>query len=421
MSNKILIGCVADDFTGASDAASFLISQGMKTLLFNGIPNGTINDCNAVVIALKSRTQSTSEAVADSMAAFKWLEEQGTKHLYFKYCSTFDSTKDGNIGPVLDAILEHTGEKFSIISPALPVNGRVVRGGILYVDGVPLGESHMKNHPLTPMWASKLSELMQPQGKYETLDLNYETLNKNKDEILKIVDDFASSNKHFYIVPDYVDDANGDKVAELFGDSKVLSGGSGILAPLAKRYVKELGEIKTTILNSKTRGKALLLAGSCSKTTISQIVDFKNKNYPTYRMDPLKLLSGEDSIENIWDFILENKDNEVLIYSTDTPENVVEIQKVGKEKIAELLESTTANLAQRAVDAGYTRIIIAGGETSSAVAKKLGYDSFEIGESVAAGVPVMAPLSNPEIRVIFKSGNFGQVDMFERALSMTKG
>lgn len=419
MNNRLMIGCVADDFTGASDAASFLISQGLKTVLFNGIPTGEIGDCNAVVIALKSRTQEKSEAISDSMQAFNWLKENGCEHLYFKYCSTFDSTKDGNIGPVLDTVLETFGEKYSILSPALPVNGRTVKDGILYVDGVPLSETHMKNHPLTPMWESEIAKLMKPQGKYETLNLNYQVLEKSVEEIQKIVYDFGKDKEHFYVVPDYVNDENGSKVAEIFGDCKILSGGSGILAPLAKRYSSELGEDKRNFLKTSTTGQGLVLAGSCSKATLGQIEDFKQKNYKSYRINPLNLVEGKETFDDIWKFIEDNKDETVLIYSSDTAENVVKIQEIGKEKIAEMLESTTAKLAEKAVKNGYTRIIVAGGETSSAVVKKLGYNSFEIGESVAPGVPVMAPLADEKIRIVLKSGNFGQVDFFDRALKMT--
>ncbi len=419
MGNRLMIGCVADDFTGASDAASFLISKGLKTILFNGIPSGDIGDCNAIVIALKSRTQEKSEAISDSMQAFQWLEEKGCEHLYFKYCSTFDSTKEGNIGPVLDTVLETFNTKYSILSPALPVNGRAVKEGILYVDGIPLSETHMKNHPLTPMWESEIAKLMEPQSKYKVLNLNHETLEKSVEEIQKIVEEFGKDKEHFYIVPDYVNDENGTKVAEVFGDSKVLSGGSGILAPLAKRYSEEMGNSDMSFMKTETEGQALILAGSCSKATLAQIADFQEKNYKSYRINPIELLEGKETLHNIWKFISNNKNEPVLIYSSDTAENVTKIQQIGKEKVAELLESTTAKLAKQAVENGYTRIIVAGGETSSAVAKMLGYHSFEIGNSVAPGVPVMSPLSDAKMRIILKSGNFGQVDFFDRALKMT--
>jgi uncharacterized protein YgbK (DUF1537 family) len=420
MKHRLLVGCVADDFTGASDAASFLISKGLKTLLFNGIPQGHMEECNAVVIALKSRTQETKSAVADSLQAFRWLKEQGAEHFYFKYCSTFDSTKEGNIGPVTDALLEELGEKCTILCPALPVNKRTVKDGILYVDGIPLSETHMKNHPLTPMWESEIAKLMEPQGKYPTLNVNSQLLAQPEEEIRKVVEEFGKDKEHFYIVPDYVTDEDGEKIAQVFGGLKVLTGGSGILAPLAARYLKDLGQEGGNIVESVTPGKGLVLAGSCSKATLGQIADFQEKGHPSYQMDPIKMLNGEETVEDIWNFITQHGEEEVLIYSSAKPETVLEVQKVGKEKVAALLEGTTAELAARAVAAGYHRIIVAGGETSSAVAKKLGYNSFEIGQSIAPGVPVMAPLSSPEIRIVLKSGNFGQVDFFQRALDETR-
>ncbi len=422
MKNTLMIGCVADDYTGASDAASFLISFGLKTLLFNGIPTGDIPECNAVVIALKSRTQDTKEAVKDSMEACEWLVSKGAQHLYFKYCSTFDSTREGNIGPVLDAMIEKYQQKHVVISPALPVNGRKVKDGILYVNDVPLSETHMANHPLTPMWTSKLADLMEPQGKYPSLELNHETLEKSPEEIMAIVEEFGKDKEHFYIIPDYVNDENGAKVAAMFGGFQVLSGGSGILAHLSERYKKELNtaDSESCSFTTSTEGRGLVLSGSCSKATMAQILDYNAKGHPTKGLVYDDLASGKVTVDSLWSFIEEHKDEEVLIYSMGPFENVSAIAEDQKAIVAATYENTSAELAKRAVDAGFTRIVIAGGDTSSAVAQKLGFDGFEIGESVAPGVPVMMPLSNKNVRIVLKSGNFGQEDFFERALNLTK-
>ncbi len=424
MNSRLMIGCVADDYTGASDAASFLIGHGLKTILFNGIPSGDIPECNAVVIALKSRTQETSEAVKDSLAACDWLTKHGAEHLYFKYCSTFDSTKKGNIGPVLDAMLEKYNQKHVIISPALPVNGRKVKDGILYVNDVPLSETHMANHPLTPMWTSKIADLMTPQGKYTSLELNHQTLEKSDAEVMAIVEEFGKDKAHFYIIPDYVNDANGEKIAAMFGHSKVLSGGSGILAHLSAMYKKEImADEKSSehdVFTTKTQGQGLILSGSCSKATMAQILDYNAKGHPTKGLQYEDLASGKITVDTLWDFIQENKEKEILIYSMGPFENISDIPEDMKEKVAATYENTSAELAKRAVDAGFTRIVVAGGDTSSAVAQKLGFTSFEIGESVAPGVPVMMPLSNPNVRIVLKSGNFGQEDFFTRALNITR-
>ncbi len=421
MKNTLMMGCVADDYTGASDAASFLIGAGLKTLLFNGIPNEEISPCHAVVIALKSRTQEKAAAVQDSLAAFAWLHKQGARHLYFKYCSTFDSTKEGNIGPVLDAVLQNYKAPYSILCPALPVNGRLVKEGVLYVDGVPLSETHMKNHPLTPMWASEIAKLMEPQSQYETLNLPANTLEKGDADIQALLSAFATGKEHFYIVPDYETDAHGEKIAALFGDCTVLSGGSGILAHLAKRYRRQLeqeaGTTNAACFKTKTKGRGLVLSGSCSKATLAQIADFEAKGYPSYALSLADLLSGKETLDSICRFIEKHGEQAVLVHSMgDTKPLADETQK---QKVAALLENTAAELAKKAVDSGYTRLVVAGGETSSAAIQKLGYAGFEIGESVAPGVPVMMPLANRDIRLVLKSGNFGQVDFFERALNMT--
>lgn len=423
MKNQILIGCVADDFTGASDAASFLLGEGLKTILVNGVPNDSFKlDCDAIVIALKSRTQETSEAIKDSLKAFDLLVSKNTKHLYFKYCSTFDSTKEGNIGPVLDATLETYKTKHSILCPALPVNGRIVKDSVLYVDGVPLSETHMKNHPLTPMWTSRLDELIKEQGKYEVLNINSQMLEKSVDEINALLDDFGKDKEHFYVVPDYIDETQAQKIADIFGDDYVLSGGSGILSALAKKYKKEyMTDEQMEMPKTAVSGRGVVFAGSCSKATGEQVADFKSKGNLSYELDPANLISGKIKESDIFKFVLDNSDKEVLIYSSCSGGKSVSVDESEKQKMAEILENTLANLAKSLVTEGYTRIIVAGGETSSAVVKNLGFDSFLIGESIASGVPVMSPIANDKLRVVLKSGNFGQTDFFERALNMTRG
>lgn len=226
MSDKLLIGCVADDFTGASDAASFLAKSGMRTMLFNGVPKTEQSyEMDAAVIALKTRTEETGKAVEDSLEAVKWFQKQDACHIYSKYCSTFDSTPDGNIGPILDAILDECKEKSSIICPALPVNGRTVSQGKLYVNGVPLDESPMKNHPLTPMWESDLGKLMEPQSKYPCIKVTEEIMKGSKEEIEQYIAKESQGKEKFYLIPDYVKDEDAAKIAEVFGDMKVLSGG----------------------------------------------------------------------------------------------------------------------------------------------------------------------------------------------------
>lgn len=409
-----VLGCIADDFTGASDAASFLVKGGLSVRLYNGIPENeeSCQAAQAIVIALKSRTQETKIAVDDSLKAARFLLAQGVKQIYFKYCSTFDSTPKGNIGPVADALIELTKSPCTILCPALPVNGRTVEGGRLMVNGIPLHESHMKNHPLTPMWDCRIDHLMAPQSKYECVNLSEDQLENFSIDSL--------GKAPVYLIPDYKSAEDGEKIASAFCSLPLLTGGSGLLEPLAKIWAKKLTS-SGSIPQSAAKGKALLLAGSCSKATLGQIAWYQNQGMPTYKLNPEAMMNGKQTLEDAWDFILSHSDDNktVLVYSSDTPERVKEFQKMGTERVAAMLEGTTAALAARAVKAGFTRIISAGGETSGAVTKGLGFSSYWMGESVAPGVPIMVPAERPDIRLILKSGNFGQEDFFGRALSMT--
>ncbi len=409
-----ILGCIADDFTGASDAASFLVKGGMSVQLYNGIPENTadLKPVQAIVIALKSRTQEAAQAVADSQKAAQFLLEQGITHLYFKYCSTFDSTPKGNIGPVCDALMEQMHAPYSLLCPSLPVNGRKVVDGKLFVNGIPLNESPMKDHPLTPMWDSHIANLMHPQSKYPCHILPRGTV-WNADE----------DKTPCYLVPDYETDEDGEAIVRQFGHLAFLSGGSGLLKPLAEYLLSNSNNQNgESIPASAVPGKALLIAGSCSKMTLAQITWYQAQNLPSYRLDPPSLLNGSQTLDEIWEYVETHTDDHhaVLVYSSDTPEMVRQYQELGTERIAALLEQTSSDLAKRAVDHGYTRIISAGGETSGAVTKGLHFSSYQIGESIAPGVPVMVPATRPDIRLVLKSGNFGQEDFFGRALAMTR-
>lgn len=418
MIQKIKTGCIADDFTGAGDAASFLAEGGLRTILLNGIPGEDFHlpeNCEAVVIALKSRTQKKEDAVRDSLAGIRWLKAHGAEKFYFKYCSTFDSTPEGNIGPVTDAILEELGEKITILCPALPANGRTVQNGILYVNGVRLEDSSMRNHPLTPMRESRISSLMKPQGKYESLEIYKETLDQPDEKVLASVKEFAQAHTHGYLVPDHIDDGDAQRIVQLFGDLRFLTGGSGILKALAALLKTEEQSAK---IFSGVHGKALIVAGSCSVATRAQELCYEQSGGESIRLSDAGILSGTENPEVLWERIRNTKDS-VLVYSYDTPEGLAEKRNEEGRRLAAKVEETLAGTALLAVKNGYRRIIAAGGETSGAVIQALGYHAFWIGDSIAPGVPVLVPLEDPDIRIVLKSGNFGQEDFFLRALRIT--
>ena len=416
---KIYFGVVADDFTGASDAASFLVKAGVPTVLFNGTPETEpelSEETRAVVIALKTRTMPRERAVAESLNAFRKLKKMGARQFYLKYCSTFDSTKDGNIGPVADAIMTAWNIPYTVLCPSLPVNGRTVKNGILYVNGVPLAESPMRNHPLTPMRDSRLVNLMEMQSKFPAKVIGSSSM---------IAAGSVAPGKPCYLIPDYETDEDGDRIAAFFGNLSFLTGGSGLIGALGRRYVKLYGTIQESRASSMTQkesaptGKTLVLAGSCSAMTLRQIADYTGQGAASYRLLPDELLDGRQNVENVFAWIQEQESGS-LIFSSATPEDLEKSQRLGKERVAAKIEETLAGLARMAAEHGYTRIIVAGGETSGAVTQALGYQAFQIGESVAPGVPVMTPLANPSLRLVLKSGNFGQEDFFTRALEMTK-
>lgn len=401
-SPMIVLGCIADDFTGAADATSYLAKGGLHTCLLSGVPETMpdLSDAEAVVIALKTRTQETSSAVAETLKALDFLKSMDAEHIYLKYCSTFDSTPHGNIGPICDAVMEALHTPFTLLCPSLPDNGRTVKDGVLYVNGVPLHESPMKDHPLTPMWDSRISELMAPQSKYPC----------------HILPADGEADGTGYFIPDYVTREDGAAIAQRYRHLPLLTGGSGLLEHLAAVYSTCKAE---TCRSDSTAGPALILAGSCSTATREQIRIYQASGAYSLRLDPMALYRGECTPKSIWDSLPWKGFHSILLYSSDTPEAVREAQSVGADVISSVLEETMAELARLAVKGGVTRIIVAGGETSGAVTRGLGFRSFRIGGSVAPGVPVLTPLDCPNLRLVLKSGNFGQPDFFERALAST--
>lgn len=332
--------------------------------------------------------------------------------LYYKYCSTFDSTPQGNIGPVLDNLLELLELPYTILCPALPVNGRIVRDGRLYVNGVLLEQSPMRHHPLNPMRHSSIPVLMGEQSRYPCYVLDREALQKDTKDIFALVEEWKRNNPHFYICVDYCDEEDGCKIAELFGELKLISGGSALAAHLGMAKKKTDSED----VNRRTgSGRVLILSGSCSQTTCAQVAAFLDGGGKGVRIDPIQLLNESQTLENIWEFVELNSDRDVLIYSSQLPEERSTTAAHNQNRISFVLEAIMAKLAQRAVERGIKNLIIAGGETSGAVMQALGWNCFSVGDSVAPGVPMLFPLEKTRMCLILKSGNFGPVNFFNWA------
>lgn len=402
------LGCIADDFTGAGDAASFLADHGMRTLLLIGPVEGDVDiqGFDAVVIALKSRSEERSKAAAESLQAIRWLRQRNARKLYVKYCSTFDSTREGNIGPICDAILSETGQSYTILCPSLPANGRIVEDGILYVNGVPLAESHMKNHPLNPMWSSKIAELMKPQSSWPVFVVRREEF-AEEDVLRRKIESLKSAHEHFYLLPDFVDDVDGRQIVSFFREIPVWTGGSELLAHFAEAE-------KTRKENSVSRRGRLMICGSCSDMTQKQVKMWVQSGGKAYMVTDDDVLDPERRIPAAAEYYLEDPSQDVLFYSSGSAglrkaDHSVELSG----SIEQFMAGLAAEITNRAcVD----RLIVAGGETSGAVTLALALQAFDIGPSIAPGVPILRPTERPGMQLVLKSGNFGEEDFFLKTL-----
>ena len=412
----IRLGVIADDFTGATDIASELVANGFKTIQLNGTEHELpeLEGTDAIVVSLKSRSIPAAEAVSQSLSALAFLQRAGADQIYFKYCSTFDSTASGNIGPVTDALMEELGSKFTVLCPAVPVNGRTVQDGNLYVDGVLLEESGMRNHPITPMTDSSIQRLMEKQGLGNAGIVTTEVVNQGVQGVLDALADLQSSGVA-YAVLDVQTDLHLEVLGKAVMQLTLLTGAAGLAGALAKAV--NAGERTREVLIEPKYGPAAILSGSASMRTNEQVIAYKQLA-PSWVVDVDRLMQlGPKYIDEVvaWFAAQDGVGKAPLIYATSAPEDVSATQqKYGAQEVSEKIESFFGALAQRLVANGVSRLIVAGGETSGAVTTALGIDGFQVGPSIAPGVPWVRSLDN-EIDLALKSGNFGQVDFFDAA------
>jgi len=415
----MLLGCIADDFTGATDLAGMLVKGGMRTVQTIGVPDTAPADVDAVVVALKSRTIPALEAVAQSLAALKWLKAQGCKQFYFKYCSTFDSTAKGNIGPVTDALMDALGTDFTIACPAFPENGRTIFRGYLFVGDVPLNESGMKDHPLTPMTDANLVRVLQAQTKRKVGLIKYDTVDRGTSTLRERIAALRAAGVGMAIV-DAVSDGDLRVIGEACADLPLVTAGSGVALGLPANFRRAgllMHESQAAKLPRIT-GPAAVVSGSCSQATNAQVTDWM-RGRPALRIDVLKLAAGAPVVDDALAWARERIALEpVLIYATSTPEEVKAVQaRLGVERAGTLVEHALAEIAHGLVAAGVRKLVVAGGETSGAVVNRLGVRALRIGPQIDPGVPwTLAEGANP-IALALKSGNFGTVDFFSKALA----
>jgi uncharacterized protein YgbK (DUF1537 family) len=420
MDMTLLLGAIADDFTGATDLASMLTRGGMRTILKLGAPKPgeALPDAEAVVVALKSRTAPVAEAVAESLASWRWAKAGGARQCYFKYCSTFDSTPQGNIGPVAEALMAETGADQTIYCPALPENGRTVYQGKLFVFGQLLSESGLRDHPLTPMTDADLPRVLQAQLSpgAQTGLVSFATVEQGANAIRNRLDRLAAEGVA-HAVADALTDIHLAALGRACAGMALVTGGSGLGLGLPANFAAEgLLEGDAADALPSVGGPVLLLSGSCSLATNAQVARWENDGGAMLRLDPLALADGHQSAAQALDWLAAQQ-TPALISTTQTPDSVEATQeRLGRERAALLVEQTMAAIATGARASGYRRFVVAGGETSGAVAKTLGADRLGVGPSIAPGVPWCATLGADPLALALKSGNFGAETFFADAV-----
>ena len=417
---KPLLGCIADDFTGATDLANMLVREGMRTVQTIGVPDSAPQDVDAIVVALKSRTVPAAEAVADSLAALDWLQRQGCRQFFFKYCSTFDSTAQGNIGPVADALLQALGSDFTIACPVFPETGRTLYRGHLFIQDQLLNESGMQNHPLTPMTDPNLVRVLQQQTPSKVGLIGYPIVSKGAEQIATEIATLRGQGVRMAIV-DALENQDLYAIGAACADLPLVTGGSGIALGLPGNFIRA-GLLKPQQSAQASAlpavdGLSVVLAGSASKATNAQVGAWIEKR-PAFRIDPLALARGEPVVAQALAFAQQHLQQQpALIYATTTPEQVKQVQaELGVERAGQLIEQALADIAAALLNNGVRRFVIAGGETSGAVVKALGVHALRIGAQIDPGVPATASIGASPIALALKSGNFGSVDFFEKAL-----
>jgi uncharacterized protein YgbK (DUF1537 family) len=420
----ILLGAIGDDMTGSTDLALMLGKQGISVIQYIGIPQQQVEvkDAQAAVVALKSRTTPVEEAVAESLGACEWLLNQGASQIFFKYCSTFDSTEKGNIGPVAEALLERLNDEIAVFCPAFPENARSVYNGHLFVGEELLSDSSMRDHPLTPMTDPNLVRFLGKQvSRAEQVGLvPCGVVDQGPDAIKERLQGLVGNGKRFAVL-DAIMDRHLMDIGEACADLKLVTGGSGVAMGLPENFrqaglLKEEGGLAQL---PKLEGGAAVLSGSCSLATRQQVKRMAQAQ-PAMALDPIALAEGRQTVDQIIEWAGAHiSEKPVLVYSTAEPEDVAGVQeKLGREQAGGLIEDFFADLALALRNKGIRKWVVAGGETSGAVLKSLGVSALRIGPEIAPGVPWTISAEEPAMCLALKSGNFGDEDFFEKAFSI---
>jgi len=413
----LLLGCIADDFTGATDLANTLVKGGMTAVQVIGVPTGPLPEADAVIIALKSRTAPVGEAVAQSLAACDALLAAGAKQIFWKYCSTFDSTDQGNIGPVTDALLKRLGSGFALACPAFPTNGRTIYLGHLFVGNGLLNESGMENHPLTPMTDANLVRVLGRQTDGAVGLVSFTTVEQGAAATRQAMMRLAEQGRRYAIV-DAVTDQHLLAIGEAAAQHALITGGSGVAMGLPENFRRAglLPARGDAASLPPMQGMAAVVAGSCSRATLGQI-GLARDHVPVLELDALATPDAAALTAQALDWV-EGKlaaDRPVVIAASAPPEKVAALQaKLGRDAAGALIEAAMAAIAEGLVARGVGRLVVAGGETSGAVVQRLGVTALRIGPEIDPGVPWT--FAEPRgLHLALKSGNFGARDFFLKA------
>lgn len=417
-----LLGCIADDFTGATDLASMLVRNGMRTVQVIGVPSAgdTISDVDAIVVALKSRTIPAADAVAQSLAALAWLQKAGCRQFFFKYCSTFDSTDAGNIGPVAEALVAALDCGFAIACPAFPANARTVYQGHLFVGAALLNESGMQDHPLTPMRDANLVRVLSHQTEGTVGLVPFPTVAAGSGPIRDALTRLREQGRRFAIV-DAIADDHLLSIGAAVANHALVTGGSGVAMglPANFRTLGLLSRENATALPAVS-GSAAVLAGSCSRATLLQIATVRDY-LPTLELDALATPDADVLARQALDWAKPKLGGApVVIAASAPPDKVAALQaKLGRDAAGALVEQAMATIAKGLVGSGVRRMVVAGGETSGAVVSALGITRLRIGAEIDPGVPwTLARGAGPSLLLALKSGNFGGPQFFRKAFDL---
>ncbi|NYF12509.1 uncharacterized protein YgbK (DUF1537 family) [Pseudoclavibacter sp. JAI123] len=419
-----MIGAIADDFTGGTDVAVALRQGGLRTLIYFGAPDPVVSlpEHDAIVIALKTRTLAPADAVTQSMAAAEWLLAHGARQLFFKYCSTFDSKPEGNIGPVADALAALVGSHVTVAVPSSPEHLRTQYMGHLFVDRQRLDESPLRHHPLTPMTDSSVPRLLQAQtdARVELLDLR--DVRSGSIHLRQRLDALAVADTRSYAVIDALTEDDLIEIGRACIHDPLLTGAAGLARGLAaatsETPTATLAELELTAELLPAPGAAAVLAGSCSARTLQQIAVLQSHGHPSFQLDALHTQNphalADDALR--WFDELDTV-KEPLFYSSLPPEQLRAVQDaLGTGTASDILETAMGLIAVGLRARGTARVIVAGGETSGAVVTSLGIQGALIGAEIAPGVPWIHTVDETPISLLLKSGNFGDVGFLAEAL-----